>query len=74
MHIKKFSPLLFLTVLILVVSLACNFMSSTPTDAPDDPVATEEVVETEDAEDAEDAEKTVSEESAKSKESEKSEE
>ena len=47
MDIKKFSPLLFLTALILVVSLACNFMSSTPTDAPDDPVATEEVVETE---------------------------
>lgn len=47
MDIKKFSPLLFLTALILIVSLACNFMSSTPTDAPDDPVATEEVVERE---------------------------
>jgi len=47
MDIKKFSPLLFLTALILVISLACNFMSSTPTDAPDVPAATEEIVETE---------------------------
>lgn len=47
MDVKKFSPLLLLTAITLVVSLACNFMSGTPTDAPDVPAATEEIIQTE---------------------------
>ena len=54
MNIKKFTPLLLLTAFILVVSLACNFMSSTPTDAPDVPAVTEDIVETEEPVETED--------------------
>ncbi len=55
MDIKKFSPLILFIAFFLVVSLACNFMSSTPTDAPDVPAATEEIVETEQPVETEDA-------------------